>query len=469
MGCKGSRSAVDEPTHTTPPDAVTSAAAPTQFVADACGGWEGFDWTTDGEGPRKPLKVAETELWPSGSEVKPRIPRTDDAPVLTSDAASALALAEVAVGEALRVCRAELDRGNVFAAERALMAALEPLTDPEAPCAEVRRAAAERLRATGEYRSTLSLLTDYERSVEKVLAAEGASAPDGAGAWLLSSEVPVNYQALELELGTDLDASLAKEDRVISVYWRQGCGRLEIRMQAVLPTRPANATRPLLAGWVAMNVETELYDTWHPIVAEKGPREMVPRGPYRNLWQFMTKILLYRVVELQEERMFFNHETGAHVMVVEDFPEGHELWDTHPAPKKFKINPNTTTLRVVALTQEDRTFFGVHLESGFDHPPPATVLKLMISWVCPEVVRRLLRTGARCLRSDGPYAEPIQADSHGLYAECESLVESARARDREAGCTEIRFGSKKPPTADRISARAKSLTKFDAAQAVDPL
>lgn len=370
--------------------------------------------------------------------------------------AEASADAERVVEVARSGCREAIGRGDIFGAERRLSEAVRALGAGGEGC-EFRTTALERLRTSEEYRKALGQIISYEQAVARVLD----SSDDGDESWTLAAEVPVEYKSLEVELSPECNAALPKESRVIRVYWRLTEGRLEIRIAAVLPTMPANTTDSTLVGWVAMNLETDLYHTWHPVVYGNGPAVVEKWSTHHSLCRVMLKILWLKMVQLQEQYVFHNFESGAHVLLIEDLPLEHDMWQKHPAPDKFQANPDPATMSVVLLPQELTSFVGVHLVSVMHTPPPSMILKLLVSWVFPEVVRRVLRAGARCLAGSGPHASLIQQDATGLYGEARRLVIRARELDA-ARKTAVSFTPNCLPSVRDVIVRSWSLRDFEA-------
>merc|ERR1712113_518932 len=101
---------------------------------------------------------------------------------------------------------------------------------------------------------------------------------------------------------------------------------------------------------------------------------------------------MLRIAVLQETRQFFNHESGAYAMVIEEYPPDHEMWRSYPPPASFKVGPDYTTTRAVMYPQADTTFLGVSLISEHESLPPALLVHTAITWLLPELVRRLLKT-----------------------------------------------------------------------------
>lgn len=364
---------------------------------------------------------------------------------------------------ATKACREKLAGGSIFEAEKILMDSLASF-DIDTLAPEVRRAKleeySERLRQTNEYSETLALLRSYEEGV-----AFAVETVDPAAGWLLAAEVPVDYPALGMELSPEADVAITKDIRVINIYWRKcPSGRIEVRIAVILPTRPANVKQTLscLHAWIAMNAETELFSTWHPIVAGNGPIELEARGNHFNLWHLCVKIMFLKLVSLQKERMLFNHETGSHVLLVNDLPETDPLWEKHPPPKGFKQDPDCSDLTAAFICQEHTCFMAVGIATEFKSPPPTWIVKLMIEWVIPEMVRRLLKSSMRCLKEDGAYFPIITADKDGLYAETARLVDAAPEHDRSRDGSNVVYSPKKFPPPESLSSRARSLTKLEA-------
>jgi len=208
--------------------------------------------------------------------------------------------------------------------------------------------------------------------------------------------------------------------------------------------------------------EIRLYNTWHPVIVGDGPKELQPVGPYENLWHLMSKIVLLKLVQIQKVRMFFNHETGCHVLLIEELPPANEAWKKHPAPSGYTPAPTSNTITVVCAVQEHTTYFGAYIKSDGEKTIPNWLISLVVSWIFPEMIRRLLRAGARALKADGPHYPLIEADKQGIYAETQRLVD-AGVRKAQQDESSVRYGPQTMPPIDAVTKRARSLLQVGAA------
>ena len=176
---------------------------------------------------------------------------------------------DASVRQAITTARSLIDHDDVFGAERVLLDAVGEIRNAGATLGQLFvRPLLVCLRASDEYRETLCLLRMYERAVTTVLGGcDDASDTD----WKIAAEVPVDYPKLGMTLSTAQEDALPKEDRLAKIYWRMPDGKLEVRISMAVPTVPANSQKSLLTAWCALQEETFLYHTWHPIVYGDGP------------------------------------------------------------------------------------------------------------------------------------------------------------------------------------------------------
>lgn len=385
-------------------------------------------------------------------EVGPPSPRGEVSDEYAHDVVFAL------IDKAVEVATGLIEQGDVFASEAALMEAIDNVNGDNRFPSDVKSAAFERLRQSPCYQSTLDVLKKFEGAVDAVLGPES----DSAIPWRKSAEIPVDYKGLEVELSPEVDAMIAKDDRIVPLFWRPSEDKknFEVRLGLILPTQAANLNYPTVMGWIAMNAETQLHHKWHPIIHGDGPTELKPRQRYDNLWQAMLGVLFLKLCVIAKVKSFYNKETGSHVYLIEELPPTDPLWQDHPAPKGYTAAPSWNTLSVVCVVQEHTTYFGVHLFAQGKDPLPNTLVSILVSWVFPEILRRLLRAGSRALKSDGPHYPLIEEDALGTYGETKRFVENAVQRDHAQGGA--RYGPKSKPSADVVKKRARSLLQFEA-------
>lgn len=361
---------------------------------------------------------------------------------------------DIRVSETREKVKGLLAVGSLFDAEKVLMEAITAIS-LEAACEE-RQQAFDALRHSEEYSQTLAKLIFFEERTKRVM--EKADLTDKT--WKVAAIIPVDYKALGMELTPEGDKALTKEDRFMNMYWRKIGDQAEVRMQCMIPTRLANIppAESVLTAWVALNSETELFDQWHPIIAGKGPIELVPRGPYYNLWHTCTKIMMMKMVALQEQRMFFNSDSGGHLLLTDDLPEDAPEWKQFPPPKSFKLDPDCVKISTVTLPQENATFMSVHLEVDFKSPPPAWLLKMIMEWVLPEICRRLLKASIKTVKPGGLWRPDIENDRNGLYKVCREHADKAEELSRQRGHL---YSTRDPPPVEMLYGRTQSLTNFE--------
>ena len=175
--------------------------------------------------------------------------------------------------------------GDVLGAESALMDAIDALRAGDPHQARYKKASIDQLRRSHEYKSALALITTYEQSMTFVLNAPDTS--DKASGWQLAAEVPLDYKNLGIELSKEADALLPQDERMCQIFWRYIDRKIEIRLSCILPTRPANVQRDraltILHAWVALNIETQLYETWQHRAAGLRPAALPGTGK-RRAW-----------------------------------------------------------------------------------------------------------------------------------------------------------------------------------------
>lgn len=359
---------------------------------------------------------------------------------------------EVAVKESLHACRARLDLGDANGAEVALAQVLRQVETSRLSPHEV-RLLLDFVRTSPEYKEALDLLREMEAVAEAALGNDGED-----GAWKLGSEVKVDYAALGFPVDEAAAKILLPDHDIVKIYYRLDGKRLDIKVSAVIPTKSPTAL-PILAGMAAMYHETGLWDTWHPVMMGKGPIELRKRGPYHNLWHLPQKVMMRKVCELAEERMFFVRDAGIYMMAMDGRPASDELWRAHPAPLSCKPVPGYNQTRLVCVAQEHTTAASILTTVVAEAPIPEFFVKLAVSWLVPEILRRMLKAGSQCFLSGSPHAPCMDADSEGIYEECRRLA--ARGAELDALTGRGPYTPSNMPTPDVVKRRAGNVLAFE--------
>jgi len=371
--------------------------------------------------------------------------------------------------EALAAGLALLELGDVPGTEAALAAALARIEASGAELGGARcRALVQQLRASHEYRSVLPLLRQMEAVAEEVLGGGKGSAEGGAGGgeWKLGAEVKMDFKSLGIPVdehsvqNAEALRVLMSDGTSVKVYYRLNGRRLDIRMSTMLPTKTPSGF-PSITGLAAMYHETTLWETWHPTMVGKGPTELRKRRPCHNLWHIVTKFLLQKYAEIQEERVYYVPTCGVYMMTMEGKAADSELWTQHPPPSGTKILPGSNCTKIVHITQEHTSVLGLMTTTVGAQALPEFIVKFIVSWMIPEVIRRMLRAGAESLKSGGPHWQAMQADDEGVYARCKELQTRAPEADKARGGTI--FAPSKMPTPDVVKGRGGNLLVFEQA------
>mmetsp|Transcript_1564 Transcript_1564/g.4028 ORF Transcript_1564/g.4028 Transcript_1564/m.4028 type:complete len:456 (-) Transcript_1564:67-1434(-) len=365
---------------------------------------------------------------------------------------------EAIVEDALKDVAESLAQDDWFVAERVLMDAIELLQEE----GEIGEKGIERLKQSESFKRVLKALREYE---EVTAAALGTGGSDAGPEWKLAAEVPLDYKALKMILSAEAEAALPKEDRVITFYWRQlPDGGAQVRASAALPVEPANAQgKNTLMAWLALVLENELASTWHPIVVGNGPKLIEPRTKWRTIWMNLQKLLFFKQAIIEELHHFANEDTGVIVTRAVQHPDNAEnkaLWEKNPPAKGYTKSPDCFNITVVCVPQQHTCYFNGCIHLTFKSPPPGFLLKVLATWLFPEMIRRMLKATMSCLAQDGPYHPLLTEDKFGCYALTKKMVQTGAEADK-AGAHEGKIlGPRVAPKASVVTNRAKSLTKF---------
>jgi len=361
----------------------------------------------------------------------------------------------VAAAGALVACQACLDVGDIIGAEAAIMDELGRLeaSSLDGPNAH---AAIEFLRASEQYSATLGFLRDMGKLAEEVLENDPSE-----GKWTLGADVKCDYASLGIPIDEVTQKVLLQhpDTSSIKIYYRLNGKHMDVKIDCLLPTQTPSSL-PCVAGLVAMYHETGLWNVWHPILVGKGPLELWRRRPFHNLWQVPTKVFMQTYVEMVEERMFFVRDTGVFLMSLDGKASHHEFWTRYPPHNSsWKILPGRNTFRAVSVTQKRTTATSIVSSFEGDIALPEFLVKFVVSWLLPEIVRRMLRAGAQCLSHGGPHGPAVQADADGIYARCKELATRGAELDEANG--RKAFSSGNMPTADVVKGRARNMLSFE--------
>merc|ERR1712232_663036 len=162
---------------------------------------------------------------------------------------------------------------------------------------------------------------------------------------------------------------------------------------------------------------------------------------------------------LQDQQLYYNFDTGAHLYVVEDYPTDHELWTRYPCPKGFVPDPDITTVAVVTAPQEHPTLFLANISVKPESPVPSWLVSFFVGWIMPEVVRRMFKSSMKCLSDIGPQYRHVKEDKLGVYAQSARLVEAAKASNKSRDAET--YTLKRMPSPEVLAKRARSLLEFD--------
>lgn len=406
----------------------------------------------DGEVPREnlALEVSATTGAVSATSGASSAPSAEPDP---EDAERQLTQADALIAEASAEALRLIKIGDAFAAERLVFEAIDKL---EAYSSAIRFEAIQRLRSSEGYVATVDLIDVYEQGVKDCVG----SADEGGSQWNVAGECQVDFKDLGLTVDAETAAMLKPEYRVIKILYRRMPGRVEMRVKAMLPTQATNAKSPSLTGWVSMYREIGHYDTWNPVIVGKGPAAMQPREKYVNLYQSQSKIMWSKSSQLSEENMFFNHDAGTFLLRVNDVPSGDGRWQLYPEPKGYAEDTTKITFTGLGMVQKHTTLLSMSIIANIPKPPPEMVLKFAITWLMPNLARRMLKAAARALGADGPHYPLIEADADGLYKESRELVGRGLALDEQRDGR--LYSPDLPPEYELVSSRPRRLTKYEA-------
>mmetsp|Transcript_27972 Transcript_27972/g.63282 ORF Transcript_27972/g.63282 Transcript_27972/m.63282 type:complete len:458 (-) Transcript_27972:103-1476(-) len=358
----------------------------------------------------------------------------------------------------LQVCRDHLSVGDALAAERALVTFIEELEGSDL-AAEQRDLKMQHMRSSEEYVQTLSLLRILQGAIDMALG----SSPDSEADWTLGTEVGVNLPALGVHVDEATARALGPEGAKVRIHHRKNGKHLQLRITSVLPSRTPSGW-PSVAGFLAMYAETGLWDSWHPVIHGHGPVELTPRGAHHNVWHVITSLLLKKAVEIQVMRTFLVQEAGVFVISIDGTPPEHEMWKTYPPPGRISKVPGCTAYKIVAIPQENTTLFTVSVSATMDKEIPQWLINLLVTWLLPELTRRMLKAGAQSLTVGGPHMEHIQADKLGIYQAIRKLSEQGAELERTK--CHPRFSPGNMPSPDIIRNRKGNLLSMDEAWTV---
>jgi len=288
------------------------------------------------------------------------------------------------------------------------------------------QALVELIRSSSEYLETLTAVREMEDIAKEVLGPSNIN-----GQWTLGAEVKIDYASLGLHVDEATRRSLQPDGNTVKIYYCVSGRRLDIKMSGLTPT--SAGLLPALAGFVAMYHETSLWDTWHPIISGKGPVELWPRRPYHNLWHVSVTHLFTKYVELVEERMYFLRDSAVFMTGLDGKEPNDGMWQSYPPPPSFKVLPGVNKTKSVIVVQKHTTAFSMVASTVGDVALPQFVVKFIVSWLLPEIVRRILKAGAACCKDGGPHNPYTNADVDGLYAECRLLAARAAELDDRLG------------------------------------
>jgi len=311
------------------------------------------------------------------------------------------------------------------------------------------RAAIDALRASREYAEVLEQVREIEQIASDVLG-ESCS----LGSWTLATEVKVDYAALGIPIDEAAAKVLKGDGSLIKIYYCHSGKNLDIKLSGVMPTG-SGGHLPSVAGFVAMYIETALWNTWHPLISGKGPIELWPKRPYRNLWQVPLTLFMHKLVEMVEERMHFLRDEGVFIMNLDGKEPDHEYWKLHPPPAPFKQLPGVNKAKSVITTQKHTTAFTFVMSTVGTSALPGFIVKFIVTWLLPEIVRRMLKAGGASCRAKGPHEKATQEDALGLYAECQRLA--ARGAELDELLGRKPYTPQEMPTPDIILGRSSSL------------
>merc|ERR1712048_1361875 len=277
------------------------------------------------------------------------------------------------------------------------------------------------------------------------------------GQWTSGAEVKIDYASLGLQVDEATSRLLQADGNTVKIYYCVSGRRLDIKISGLTPT--SAGFLPALAGFVAMYHETSLWDTWHPIISGKGPLELWPRLPYHNLWHVPVTHLFSKYVELVEERMYFLRDSGIFMMRLDGKEPTHDMWKTYPPSSPFKVLPGFNRTKIVSVVQKSTTTFSMVATTVGDVALPHFIVKFIVTWLLPEIVRRMLKAGVACCKDGGPHSPFTKADADGLYKECQQLA--ARGAELDDLTNRKVFRPHDMPAPDVVCRRTNSLLEFE--------
>eukprot|EP00811_Abedinium_folium_P001853 NODE_11698_length_1270_cov_7.209974.p1 GENE.NODE_11698_length_1270_cov_7.209974~~NODE_11698_length_1270_cov_7.209974.p1 ORF type:complete len:377 (-),score=52.80 NODE_11698_length_1270_cov_7.209974:140-1165(-) len=303
-------------------------------------------------------------------------------------------------------------------------------------------AAGARLRSSDEYQATHAYM-------QELGSALGAST--NVGDWHTGGEVQINYARVGAPPTKEAQEEGGATLGAIHTYYRQNGRYVYFKFHAVLPDQG------LLTGLFALCQEGPFWPIWHPLISAPGPIELAPRRKFRTLFSIKYTLAFLKGIELALMDFDVDHEKGVAYVRLTAFPATDKLWEAHPAPAWHKRS--YSNILMVIKPQHHTTYVSFTVTSWLELVLPTFVIRLLCSYVLPELVVCMSRDALQARRSSSPHYDVIQRDSFGLYAECARLEADAKA----AGDGPVFTGASPIPTAELVD-RPHGIVSFEAAQ-----
>jgi len=420
MGCNASKSGKN----VVPPQAQSPAPAQSDYKSEATG-------------------VAETVI--SNPEISDNEEDRDQI-----EAAMTAMMAKLE--DVLKQSRERIDFGDFMTAEQRLMVFLHEVESSEDPMV-VRHKAVVKLRHSPEYKDTLKALTVLEKLAEEILG----PGSDQDGPWKAGTVIPVDYPTIGFPLDKDASPIILPDHDKIKIFYRLHGKRLDIKVDLLLPTKTPTVM-PAVAGLLAMWLEMEAWHTWHPVLMGPSPVECWPRRSYHNLVHIPQKLFRKHMSELVEHQMYLLEESGIFMQSMDGKPGNDPLWKQYPAPGSCKPIPGSVKTGLFCLCQKDVSVVSILSEATLEYALPEFVIKFVISWLLPEIVKGQIKAGASCFLAGGPHAQAMEKDAMGVYDHIRRVAR--RGADLDAITGRGPYTPENMPKPDVVKNRGNNLLKF---------
>jgi len=353
--------------------------------------------------------------------------------------------------DVLKQARERIDFGDFMTAEQRLMAFLHEVEVSEDPMV-VRHKAVVKLRHSFEYKATLKALKVLESLAEEILG-QGS---EEAGPWKAGTVIPVDYPAIGFPLDKDASPIILPHHDKVKTFYRLNGKQLDIRVDFLLPSKTPTVM-PTVAGLIAMWFEMEAWHTWHPVLVGPSPVECWSKRSYHNLFHIPQKFFRRNMSELVEHKIYLLEESGIFMQSMEGKPADDPLWKQYPAPGSCKPIPGAVKSGLFCLCQKDVSVVSILSEAKLEYALPEFVIKFVISWLLPEIVKGQIKAGANCFTAGGPHFSAMEKDAMGVYDHIRRVAQ--RGTDLDATGRGL-FTPDNMPKPDVVKNRHNNLLKF---------